>query len=86
MKVGVKSVAGFEFDEDQEFCEAAVVLLNRLALKGVVYWQIDDGPHPEVDQLRTAANNDGYFEYVRLGSHRHLLFVPDECEAEVFHP
>ena len=75
-------VAGYEFPKTLEFCREAVWILEHLQRRHCVYFQVDDGPHPELEQLRAAAE-EGYFGFVKLDDHRYLVVETDAFEIEV---
>ncbi len=78
----VREVAGYEFPADLEFCREAVYILEHLSRRGCVYFQVDDGHHPELAQLKEAAEQQ-YFIFVKLNDHEYLIAEHDKWRIEV---
>lgn len=79
---GVQEVAGYEFPLELDFCREAEWILENVQRRGCAYFQIDDGPHPEVQQLKLAAQ-EGYFIFLQIDDHRFVVFEPDVYEINV---
>lgn len=62
----MKTVQGYEFDDNLKFNDDAVYVLATLRRQGVVYFETDDGPTETVDQLKAAAG-EGYFDVIQQG-------------------
>jgi hypothetical protein len=77
----VHCVGGYEFPCGETFCQASHKILTACHRKGAAVWSVDDGPHPEVDELRKAAGE--YFYFTQLGPHKYMIVDMDEFNVEV---
>jgi len=66
-----KRIGGYEWPVGQVFCEAAKRALRKCSKLGAAYLEVDDGPHPELAQLKAV---DGeYFTYIEINEHQHVI-------------
>lgn len=79
-KSDTQEVAGYEFPASLRFCEETIWILENLARRGCAYCRIDDGIHPEVEELKKAAK-EGYFIFQQINNHSFVVFEPEVCEV-----
>lgn len=72
-----KMVAGYEFEESDRFSRETVWILENVQRKGAVYFSVDDGYHPEIEELKEASKY-GYFEVFESDGGRLFAVISTE--------